>query len=232
MLIPVHLVFDMLAALSAIALTAFVYGWRLKGSASDPEGRISPGYAAAMIAGAVIGAYVFGTANLWLSGIHEVARSILGSLAGAIAAVEIYKWVHGIGGSTGLIFVCGFSASVAVGRIGCLLSGLDDETYGIPTGAGWGWDFGDGIPRHPVQLYESITMALFLAYALWSLWRREPFFMRNGFYLLVGAYALQRFVLGVPEALCRRARAAQHLPASLPRADRLQRLHDREGSAP
>ena len=137
---------------------------------------------------------LFGTANLWLSGIHEVARSILGSLAGAIAAVEIYKWVHGISGSTGLIFVCGFSASVAVGRIGCLLSGLDDETYGIPTGAGWGWDFGDGIPRHPVQLYELITMALFLAYALWSLWRREPFFMRNGFYLLVGAYALQRFV--------------------------------------
>ena len=37
-------------------------------------------------------------------------------------------------------------------------------------------------------------MAAFLAYALAALARREPFFMRNGFYLLVVFYAAQRFV--------------------------------------
>ena len=53
------------------------------------------------------------------------------------------------------MFVCGSRRAFAVGRaIGCLLAGLGAETYGIPTGGGWGWDFGDGIPRHPVQLYE------------------------------------------------------------------------------
>ena len=57
----------------------------------------------------------------------------------------------------------------------------------------WAKDFGDGISRHPVQAYEAIAMALFLAAALTCFQRRAPFFMRNGFYLLAGFYGLQRF---------------------------------------
>ncbi|MEX0853666.1 MAG: prolipoprotein diacylglyceryl transferase family protein [Bauldia sp.] len=190
----IHLVFDILAALSAIAMTAVVYRWRIKGTAFDPEAPITAGYLAALVLGAVIGGYGFGTVSLWQSGIPGLGRSILGALAGAILAVEVYKRLSGIDRSTGLIFVAPFAVSVAVGRIGCLLSGLDDNTYGIATGAAWGWDFGDGIPRHPVQLYESLVMAAFLAYALWALARRQPFFMRNGFYLVVAFYAGQRFV--------------------------------------
>jgi phosphatidylglycerol---prolipoprotein diacylglyceryl transferase len=190
----IHFVFDLLAALSAMAMTAFVYRWRIAGSAQDPQGPMSAGYLAALVAGAVIGGYGCGTANLWLSGIHEVGRSIIGALAGAIAAIEIYKQSFGIRRSTGLVFVAAFATSVAIGRIGCLLSGLDDETYGIPTDSNWGWDFGDGILRHPVQLYESLTMAGFLGVALLAFARREPFFMRDGFYLLVTFYAGQRFV--------------------------------------
>jgi len=190
----IHLVFDLLAALSATTLTGIIYNWRLKGGAADPQGQISRTYLAALIAGAVIGGYGFGTGNLWLSGHNEIGRSILGALAGGIAAIESYKWTHRIRRSTGLIFVGAFAASVTVGRIGCLMAGFDDQTFGAPTGYGWGWDFGDGIPRHPVQLYESAAMAVFLVYALWAFWRRQPFFMRNGFYLLVAVYALQRFL--------------------------------------
>jgi phosphatidylglycerol---prolipoprotein diacylglyceryl transferase len=190
----IHFVFDLLAALSALALTALVYRWRIAGSAADPQDRVSAAYLAALVAGAIIGGYGIGTLNLWLTGIHEIGRSILGALAGAIVAVETYKRWSGIRRSTGLIFVAGFATSVSVGRIGCLLSGMDDNTYGIPTGADWGWNFGDGIPRYPVQLYESATMAAFLALALVALARRTPFFMENGFYLLVVVYAAQRFV--------------------------------------
>jgi len=190
----IHSVFDTLAALSALAMTALVYRWRIAGSAADPEGRVSAAYLAALVAGAIAGGYGIGTLNLWLSGIHEIGRSILGALAGAILAIEIYKHRFAIRRSTGLIFVAGFATSVAIGRIGCLLSGLDDETYGVPTGANWGWDFGDGILRHPVQLYESLTMAAFLVFALWALARRVPFFMQNGFYLLVVVYAGQRLL--------------------------------------
>jgi len=37
-------------------------------------------------------------------------------------------------------------------------------------------------------------MAVFFAVALAALARRQPFFMKNGFYLLVAYYASQRFV--------------------------------------
>jgi prolipoprotein diacylglyceryltransferase len=122
-----------------------------------------------------------------------VARSIVGALAGAIAAIELFKRARGITGSTGLIFVPAFATSVAIGRWGCFYSGLTDHTHGCPTTLSWGHDFGDQIPRHPVQLYESAAMAAFLAYALAMLARREPFFMRNGFYVMVFWYAAQRF---------------------------------------
>ena len=48
---------------------------------------------------------------------------------------------------------------IAVGRIGCFLSGLVDRTYGVATGLPWGVDFGDGITRHPTQLYEIVFLA-------------------------------------------------------------------------
>lgn len=123
-----------------------------------------------------------------------VARSVVGAVAGAILAVEIFKRARGIRGSTGVIFVPGFCASIAVGRWGCFLSGLDDHTYGIPTRLPWGHDFGDGIPRHPVQLYESAAMAAFLVFTILQPTRRDDCFLRNGFYLLVLWYAGQRFL--------------------------------------
>jgi prolipoprotein diacylglyceryltransferase len=191
-LLSVHLLFDGLAALAAAAMTVFVYRWRL-GEAGDRLGDAGVSYALALVAGAAIGGYGLGTLNLHLSGIPGAGRSILGALAGAILSVELYKLARGIRGSTGLIFVPAFATSVVVGRWGCFLSGLADHTHGTPTDLAWGHDFGDGIARHPVQLYESLAMAVFLAGFLAAIGRRNPFVMRNGFYLLAGWYALQRF---------------------------------------
>lgn len=176
-----------------MVMTVAIYRWRL----AEAAGRIESagiGYAVALIAGAVIGGFGAGTLNLWLTSAPGVGRSIVGALAGAIAAIEIFKRLRGITGSTGIIFVPAFATSVVVGRWGCFLSGLDDHTHGTPTALPWGHDFGDGILRHPVQLYEFFAMAGFLALALAMLARRQPFFMRNGFYLLVGFYAAQRFL--------------------------------------
>lgn len=189
----IHRIFDLLAAATAVALMLAVSRWRLRGVARMPEDFGLP-YLASLAAGAILGGFGFGTLNLWLSGLPGLGRSILGALAGAILAVEIHKARSGIRGSTGLAFVAGFAASVAVGRIGCFLSGLGDNTHGTVTTLPWGHDFGDGLMRHPVQLYESLSMALFLAAFLWALWRRVPFVMANGFYLMVGWYAAQRFL--------------------------------------
>ena len=188
-----HTLFDFLAALSALAMTVTVWRWRLQEAGQKIE-TAGAGYAIALVVGAVVGGFGAGTLNLWLSDQPGIGRSIVGALAGAIAAIELFKAAKGIRGSTGIIFVPAFATSVTVGRWGCFLSGLDDQTHGIPTALPWGHDFGDGIARHPVQLYESFTMGAFLLVALVLIGRRQPFFMANGFYLLVLTYAAQRFL--------------------------------------
>ena len=189
----VHTVFDLLASLCALAMTVLVHRWRLKTAAERVE-KAGVWYAAAVVSGAVIGGYGAGSLNLWLSGVPGMGRSIVGALAGAIIAVELFKSMRGIRGSTGIIFVAGLATSIAIGRIGCFASGIEDNTHGTPTSLPWGHDFGDGIERHPVQLYESLAMASFLVVALVLLARRSPFFMAQGFYLFIFFYAAQRFL--------------------------------------
>ena len=191
--VTVHTVFDLVAALAATGMTLVVYRWRLSAAAAKIESA-GLGYALALIAGAVIGGFGAGTLNLWLSGLAGAGRSIVGALGGAIACVELYKLKKGITGSTGLIFVPAFATSIVVGRWGCFLSGMGDQTHGTPTALPWGHDFGDGVMRHPVQLYESFTMAVFLVVALTLIARRDAWFLRYGFYAMVLVYAGQRFL--------------------------------------
>ena len=152
--ILIHTGFDFLASVSSLLMTLFVYRWRLSDRASGLEIG-GGGYVAAMLLGAVIGGFGAGTANLWISGIDGVGRSIVGAFAGAVLFVELFKKWSGLKGSTGLLFVPAFATSVVIGRWGCFLSGLDDQTYGIASNVAWAKDFGDGVMRHPVQLYES-----------------------------------------------------------------------------
>ena len=123
-----------------------------------------------------------------------IARSIEGAVAGAILAIETYKRMAGIKQRTGARFALPFAVGVAVGRVGCFLSGLDDFTYGTPTGLPWAHDFGDGVPRHPVQLYESARDGGFRGrVCAGACSRGDRFCIAHGFYLAVGGYGLQRF---------------------------------------
>jgi phosphatidylglycerol---prolipoprotein diacylglyceryl transferase len=187
-----HLAFDLLASLSAFCVTLLCYHWRLREAAQRIESA-GTGYVLALVAGAAAGGYGAGSLNLWLSGESGAGRSIAGALAGAILAIEFYKRSQGISGSTGLLFVPAFATTVAVGRIGCFLSGIGDNTHGVVTSLPWGHDFGDGLLRHPVQLYESAAMLGFLGFTLFMLGIGNAYFMRSGFYLLVLFYAAQRF---------------------------------------
>jgi prolipoprotein diacylglyceryltransferase len=150
-------------------------------------------YLAAILLGAGLGAYAFGTANMWLSGVPGIGRSIEGAIAGGIVAVELYKRAARIRTRTGARFALPFCVGVAVGRIGCYFAGLDDFTYGTSTDLPWGHDFGDGVARHPVQLYEAAAMAAFAVFYVAAVRLRDPFVIDNGFYLAAAFYALQRF---------------------------------------
>ena len=188
-----HSFFDLLASLCSMGMTVFIYRWRLSVAMMKIE-NAGLGYAVALILGAVVGGYGFGSLNLWFSGAPEIGRSIVGALAGAIVAIELYKNYSGIKGSTGIVFVPAFATTVIVGRWGCFFAGLADETYGTPTTLPWAVDLGDGVLRHPVPLYESFSMLVFLGLALILLARRNVWFMANGFYVMVLVYAAQRFV--------------------------------------
>ncbi len=186
-----HTIFDILAWLAA-----GVAAWGLSRLRylQFPAQSFELGYIAALVFGAGLGAYLFGSLNLWFSGLPGIARSVEGALVGGTVAIELYKYRNGISIRTGARFALPLAIGIAIGRVGCFFAGLDDFTYGTPTTLPFGHDFGDGIPRHPVQLYESAAMAAFAIFYIVAVVKRSSFVISNGFYLALGYYGLQRFV--------------------------------------
>ncbi len=99
--------------------------------------------------------------HFWFGG-----KTIVGGLLGGWAGIEIAKKAMGLSGSTGDLCVYPVILGMCIGRVGCFLTGLSDSTHGVPTSLPWGVDYGDGIPRHPAQIYE-ILFLLGLGLVLW-----------------------------------------------------------------
>jgi len=93
-------------------------------------------------------------------------KSIVGGLLGGLIGVELTKKIIGWKRSTGDDMALPLILGMMIGRIGCFLSGLDDHTHGTPTTWITGIDFGDGIARHPAQLYEIVFLACLAALLL------------------------------------------------------------------
>jgi prolipoprotein diacylglyceryltransferase len=98
-------------------------------------------------------------------------KTIIGGLVGGMIAVELVKLAMGIRRSTGDLYAPALAVAIAVGRIGCLLTGIADDTSGTPTSLPWGMDLGDGIRRHPTQIYEIVVLVAMVV-PLWRLARR------------------------------------------------------------
>ncbi|WP_075981625.1 prolipoprotein diacylglyceryl transferase [Bacillus massilinigeriensis] len=89
-------------------------------------------------------------------------KTIVGGLLGGLIGVELSKKIIGWTRSTGDDFVLPLTVGMMIGRIGCFLTGLDDHTYGMSTNWITGIDFGDGVRRHPTQLYEFIFLLILI----------------------------------------------------------------------
>ncbi|HTT22324.1 MAG TPA: prolipoprotein diacylglyceryl transferase family protein [Candidatus Sulfotelmatobacter sp.] len=117
---------------------------------------------AAAMAGAALGSKILfwlEDPRVTLQNLHNPAylaggKTIVGALIGGLLTVELVKRYIGLRASTGDLYAIPLAIGIAIGRIGCFLTGLSDNTYGTPTTLPWGVNFGDGIPRHPTQLYE------------------------------------------------------------------------------
>jgi prolipoprotein diacylglyceryltransferase len=163
-----------------------------------------PGFAVAL--GCLLGAIAGSKLAVWMEYPHLVrlywgspllvftGQSIVGGLIGGLIGVEIAKKLAGIRRATGDDFVMPLVVGIAIGRIGCFLAGLHDDTYGVATELPWGVDFGDGVKRHPTQLYDIVvvvTLGLALA-------RARPWLAREPgleFKLFLAGYLLWRLVI-------------------------------------
>jgi prolipoprotein diacylglyceryltransferase len=83
-------------------------------------------------------------------------KTIVGGMLGGLIGVELTKKQLGVTVSSGDMMVYPLILAMIVGRTGCFLAGLEDGTYGIASNLPWAINFGDGIRRHPTNLYEII----------------------------------------------------------------------------
>lgn len=162
-----------------------------------------------VIVGAILGAALGSKALYWLEDPQQTlhrwydwtymmeGKTIVGGLLGGLIGVEWIKKRAGVTRSTGDDIALPLVVGMAIGRIGCFLTGLDDHTYGTPTSWPVGVDFGDGIPRHPTQLYE-IVFLLALGAVLLTLRRKaHQGNLPDGalFQLFMTGYLLFRFAI-------------------------------------
>jgi phosphatidylglycerol:prolipoprotein diacylglycerol transferase len=153
----------MLASLA----TAFV----LRSRTPQPTGLTSfqrLGIALGAFCGAMIGAKLPFALSDWRGLLEgrvwfENGKTIVFGMVGGYAGVELAKAMLGVRVKTGDSFAVPVAGAVAVGRFSCFAAGC---CHGVATNLPWGVNFGDGIQRHPTQLYEvgfHSTMAVILA---------------------------------------------------------------------
>ncbi len=115
-------------------------------------------------------------------------RTITGGLVGGTLAVIFTKRKLGIKEKKGNFFAPAIAIGVAIGRVGCLLRGC---CYGHETCLPWGIELGDGVMRHPTQIYEIIFMLIMFAVLMKLRKKAKPGFL---FYLLMTSYFSFRFI--------------------------------------
>jgi prolipoprotein diacylglyceryltransferase len=119
-------------------------------------------------------------------------KTIVGGMLGGLIGVEFTKKRLGITVSSGDLMVYPLILAMIIGRTGCFLAGLNDGTYGIPSNLPWAINFGDGIRRHPTNLYE-ILFWLTLWLVLKMIERRWQLTDGSKFKIFLSSYLVFRF---------------------------------------
>jgi len=121
-------------------------------------------------------------------------KTIVGGMLGGLIGVELTKKKLGVTASSGDLMVYPLILAMIIGRIGCFLAGLDDGTYGIASNLPWAIDLGDGIRRHPTNLYE-ILFWILLWGSLWVAEKRYRFTDGSKFKIFLSSYLVFRLMV-------------------------------------
>jgi len=193
-----HGIFEFLAIF--IAYRYYLWLKKKRGDTVKKENRVFVVVGAAL--GAVIVSRIVGalenlpawlaSGNPWFYFLGN--KTLVGGLIGGLAGVETVKKILGEKQNTGDLFTFPLILGMIIGRIGCFSAGVYEETYGVPSRLPWALDLGDGIPRHPVTLYEILFLVL-----LWiAIFRMDKYYvMQPGamFKVFLISYLLFRFSL-------------------------------------
>ncbi len=152
-------------------------------------------------AGALIGSRLLSALSDWQSFINPptllyyyAGKTIVGALLGGIIGVEITKKVVKERTKTGDLFTLPLILGMAIGRVGCFLSGVKDGTVGNPSNLPWAMDQGDGILRHPTSLYEIIFLII-LFFVIKRLAKNKNLKSGYLFRIFTVSYLLFRFLI-------------------------------------
>ncbi|WP_353165297.1 prolipoprotein diacylglyceryl transferase [Empedobacter brevis] len=123
-----------------------------------------------------------------------MSNTIIGGLTFGLIGVELTKKLIDHKESTGDLMVFPLMLAMIIGRIGCFLTGVYEQTYGVETSSFLGMDLGDGLYRHPVALYEIVYLII-----LWTVLKiiQKKYTYPSGsiFQLFMLAYFSFRFLL-------------------------------------
>jgi phosphatidylglycerol:prolipoprotein diacylglycerol transferase len=121
-------------------------------------------------------------------------KTIIGGMLGGLIGVELTKKRIGVTVSSGDLMVYPLILAMIIGRTGCFLAGLEDGTYGIASNLPWAINFGDGIRRHPTNLYE-ILFWLMLWISLRLIERKHEFANGARFKVFMASYLIFRLLV-------------------------------------
>jgi phosphatidylglycerol---prolipoprotein diacylglyceryl transferase len=121
-------------------------------------------------------------------------KTIIGGMLGGLIGVELVKKKIGVLVSSGDLMVYPLILAMIIGRIGCFLAGLEDGTYGIASNLPWAIDFGDGVRRHPTNLYE-IVFWILLWVTLTAIERKHSFSDGSKFKIFLSSYLVFRLLI-------------------------------------
>ena len=121
-------------------------------------------------------------------------KTIVGGMLGGLIGVELTKKRLGVTVSSGDMMVYPLILAMVIGRTGCFLAGLEDGTFGIASNLPWAINFGDGIRRHPTNLYE-IIFWLMLWLALKLIEQKHHFANGARFKVFMASYLVFRLLV-------------------------------------
>jgi phosphatidylglycerol---prolipoprotein diacylglyceryl transferase len=197
-----HFIFQILSIMIALGY----YQYLIDKKKSDSKKQLSDMKRNFIFISALIGAFIgsrlldyFEHISLWNQSNLFImlmgSKTIVGALLGGLVFVEITKRICKINFSTGDDMTFPLILGIIIGRIGCHIYGLHDATIGNLTNMPWGWDFGDGVLRHPTSLYEILFLII-----IWVLLKliSSKHSLQDGalFKLFITSYLFYRFIIG------------------------------------